>query len=442
MGIQVFEHGDFKPDWGNLERAYPIDPEPKEKDILYDKGVQSIAYIQANIVGVFNDWFMSFFPPDYFRTTRIKTQSSFSDFKSWMKGIYKKDKPILVIDPRSIEVVEDFLFGTNMLNRYNFIDPEHDNIGAKLVYSRTIMKDDMFELVYRRNRYRFEFDVMIMEQTMDRQLNTYNSLIMNIRHNSKFMLPRMIPHRIPLVYIQHIAHLHQMDWKSDEFIHWLNTISEYPIIKRITPNGQYMFFFEQEMNIQVETPQFPAKDSPEMSEAIEWGARIVDTFTMIADLPSEFVYLVPKEKMTKWDKGIDKEPEDIYLISPVYADLDWPETIGEYRITNKVDIMLQDGDPTQVHIVPMLRDYSQKLYDFVNIWIRSRQPIDEIMKVRVYPNGSYTELGSELTDNGLLILKNPKINKIYTACIYINFGKMHLVKDEHNKKRIGTIEKY
>ena len=179
-----------------------------------------------------------------------------------------------------------------------------------------------------------------------------------------------------------------------------------------------------------------------MSEAIEWGARIVDTFTMIADLPSEFVYLVPKEKMTKWDKGIDKEPEDIYLISPVYADLDWPETIGEYRITNKVDIMLQDGDPTQVHIVPMLRDYSQELYDFVNIWIRSRQPIDEIMKVRVYPNGSYTELGSELTDSGLLILKNPKINKIYTACIYINFGKMNLVKDEHNKQHIGTIEKY
>src|SRR5699024_8500402 len=129
MGFQVYEAGSFKPDWGNLQRCYPIGQEPKLKDIVYDKNVQSISYIQANIVGVFNDWFMSFFPNNYFRTTRIKTQSSFSDFKSWMRGIYKKDKPILVIDPRTIEVVEDFLFGINMLNRYNFIDPDHDNVG-------------------------------------------------------------------------------------------------------------------------------------------------------------------------------------------------------------------------------------------------------------------------------------------------------------------------
>lgn len=442
MGFRVYEHGDFKPDWGELQRCYPIGQTPEIKDILYDKEVQSVSYIQANIVGVFNDWIMSFFPANYFKTSRIKTQSSFSDFKSWMKGIYKKDKPIIVIDPRTIEVAEDFLFGTNMLNRYNFIDPDHDNVGAKLVYSRTIMSDDRFELVYRRNRYRFEFDVMIMEQTLDRQLNTYNMMLMNIRHNSKFMLPRMIPNRIPIQYIQHIAASHNMDWKSEDFIKYLNTISEYPIIKRVTANGQYMFFFEQQLNVQVETPQFPQKDSPEMSEAIEWGARIVDTFTMYADLPSEYIYLVPKEYKTKWDEGFDRDPDGIYLISPVYADLDWPETIGDYRITNKVDIMLQEGDTNELHIVPMLRDYSNELYELVKMFVDTELPIDDIMKVRVYPNGSYTELGSELRNDGILILHNPKPNKIYTACIYINFGKLNLMKKEHNTNYIGTIEKY
>lgn len=442
MGFQVYEAGSFKPDWGNLQRCYPIGQEPRLKDIVYDKNVQSISYIQANIVGVFNDWFMSFFPNNYFRTTRIKTQSSFSDFKSWMRGIYKKDKPILVIDPRTIEVAEDFLFGTNMLNRYNFIDPDHDNVGAKLVYSRTIMSDDRFELVYRRNRYRFEFDVMIMEQTMDRQLNTYNSMIMNIRHNSKFMLPRMIPHRIPIHYIQHIAYSHHMEWQSDEFLQYLNSISEYPIIKRFTGNGQCMFFFEQEMNIQVETPQFPQRDTPEMSNAIEWGARIVDSFVMYADLPSEYVYLVPKEYMTKIDRGFDRDPEDIYLISPVYADLDWPTEVDGYRLTNKVDIMMQDGDPNTVNIVPMLREYNYELYDFVTTFMKSGQPIGDILKVRVYPNGSYTETGSELHQNGYLTLLNPKPNKIYTALLYVDFRKMNLIKDEHNKEHVGTIEKY
>ena len=447
MSIHVFEPGNWIPDDGRFQRCYPIGQPPKQQEILYDQQIQSMSYIQANIVGVFNDWFLSFFPPDYFRTSRIKTQSSFSEFKSWMKGIYKKDKPILVIDPRSIEIVEDFIFGTNMLNRYNFIDPMHDNVGAKLIYSRTIMKDERFELVYRRNRYRFEFDIMIVEQTLNRQLNTYNKLLMDIRHNSKFMLPRMVPHLIPLQYIQRIAKDHKMDWKSEEFIRYLNTTSEYPIIKRVTANGQWMFYFEQQLNVQVETPNFPSKDSPEMSEAIEWGARIVDSFILIADLPSEFIHLVPKEYMTKYDEGFDCNPEDVYIISPVYRDLDWPTEIDGYRITNKVDIVVQEPDIAEdgtvdLNITPMLREYSDDLFQFVINYIRNGENIDGILKVRVYPNGSMHELGSELLNNGHLVIHNPKPNKIYTACMYVDFRKMNLIKEEHEKEYIGTVEKY
>ena len=163
---------------------------------------------------------------------------------------------------------------------------------------------------------------------------------------------------------------------------------------------------------------------------------------MYADLPSEYVYLVPKEYMTKIDRGFDRDPEDIYLISPVYADLDWPTEVDGYRLTNKVDIMMQDGDPNTVNIVPMLREYSYELYDFVNIFIKSGQPIGDILKVRVYPNGSYTETGSELHQNGYLTLLNPKPNKIYTALLYVDFRKMNLIKNEHNKEHVGTIEKY
>lgn len=442
MAINVFESGTFHADCGNEHRLYPIEQSEEIQTIAYDKHIQEVSYIQANIVGAFNDWFLSFFEPDYFKTTRIKTQSSFSDFKSFMKGIYKKDKPILVIDPRSIESVEDSIFGQNMLTRYNMVDPQHDNIGAKMLYSRTIMKSDMFELVYRRNRYRFEFDIMIMEQTMARQMNTYNAMLMNIRHNSKFMLPRTIPHMIPLRYITNIAKFHGYDWKSEAFLEFMNHISEFPIIKRITPSGHYMFYFNQEINIQVETPGFPSKDSPEMSEAIEWGSRIVDSFTMIADLPSEFMYLTPMEFMTKFDKGVDEEPEGIYYISPVYADLDWPTEINGYKITNRIDITLQDGDEPSVNIIPILRDYNMDVYSFIVNFIQNKQKLSDLIMVRVYPNGSYQSIASELSNDGILTLHNPKINKIYTANIYVNFGLINLIQEESKKEYIGTIEKY
>ena len=43
MGFRVYEHGDFKPDWGELQRCYPIGQTPEIKDILYDKEVQSVS---------------------------------------------------------------------------------------------------------------------------------------------------------------------------------------------------------------------------------------------------------------------------------------------------------------------------------------------------------------------------------------------------------------
>ena len=182
----------------------------------------------------------------------------------------------------------------NMINRYNNYDPINDRIGAKVLYSNHILHDDMCELMFRRNRFRFGFNVMIMEQTLDRQLNTYTKMLMDIRHNSKFLLPRVVPHLIPIRYITNIAGFHGMDYRSDDFLNYLNSISEYPIIKRITPNGQLMFFFNREMNIQVEVPNMtPSKDSPETSGAIEWGARITDSFYFIADLPAEYIFLLP-----------------------------------------------------------------------------------------------------------------------------------------------------
>lgn len=442
MPIQVYEAGDFVVDPGDQKRLYPIEDEPEIQEIVYDKKIQQTSYIQSNIVGVFTDWFTSFFEPGYFKTNRIKTQSAFSEFKSFMKGIYKKDKPILVIDPRAVETAEDSIFGQNMLGRYNMVDPDHDNIGAKLVYSMTIMKSDMFELVYRRNRYRFEVDIMIVEQTMDRQINTYNAMLMNIRHNSKFMLARTVPHMIPIRHIQNIARFHGFDWKSEAFMKFMNTISEYPIIKRVTPNGQYMFYFEQDMNIQVEVPGYPSKDGPEMSDAIEWGARIVDNFTMLADLPSEFLFLTPKQHMTKYDRGIDEDPEGIYYTSPVYADMDWPEEINGYKITNRIDIMLQSEDEPSLNLIPLLRDYNMDVYSFVQDFIGNKQKLADLMMVRVYPNGSCQPIASELSDDGTLTLHDPLHNKIYTANIYLNFQLMNLIKEEAAKTHIGTIEKY
>lgn len=443
MSMFVYENGDFIVDDGSWKRCYPI-PEGKEEfeDIIHDRIIQRTSYIQATIVGVFNDWFKSFFAPTYFRTERIKTQSTIADFKSWLKGIYKKDMPILVIDPSAIESVEDSLFGQNMLNRYNLVDPNNENISAKMIYSLNLMESDMFQLAFRRNRFRFEISTMIVERTLDRAINTYNSMLMNMRHNSKFMLNRTIPCLIPTRFIQNIANFHGFDdINSEEFVKFLNSISQYPIIRQSMPNNQTMFLFNYNINVQVEVPDFPQRDDPEKNEAIEWGARVVDRFTFIADLPTEFIFLMPKRYMTKFDRGVPEDPDGIYAISPVYADLDWPKEINGYKLTNRADIMLDSGDNPEVNVISLLQEYNPHIYQFVLDFIHHGQNLNDLILAQVYPNGSYINIASELLPDGTLRLHNPEAHKIYTVNLYVNFGLMNLIKEKSNEQYVGTMKK-
>ena len=165
----------WQDDDGSLHRLYPIEDPPDLSTILYDKQPQRTSLTMANIVGVFNDWILSFFPERYFTDVRIRTQSAYSDFKSYMKNIYKREKPFLVIDPESVDNDDESVFTWNMLGRYNMYDPKNENVGAQMIYALDVAETDYFRLAFRRNRYKFSMNILIMEQTMDRQLNTYNN---------------------------------------------------------------------------------------------------------------------------------------------------------------------------------------------------------------------------------------------------------------------------
>lgn len=442
MALRVLEPQDWPDDAGQFQRLYPIEDIPQESTILYDKHIQKTSYILANVVGAFNDWIQSFFDPNYFTMTRIRTQSSYGEFKSFMKKIYKIEKPFLVIDPQSIEMDDESIFSQNMVNRYNMYDPDHDNIGAQLIYSLPVGKDDMFELVYRRNRFRFEFDILIMEQNLDRQLNTYNKMMMTIRHNSKFLLPRVIPHLLPLKYMKIIAELHGYDYKTEEFLTFMNSVCRYPIIRRISPNGKYTFYMQQEMNLQVEVPGYPNKDTAEMSAAIEWGARITDTFIIRADLPAEYLLMIPEIHRKKYSKIIEDDPENISVISPVYADLDWPTEINGYTLSNRIDIMVQEGDDHSLDIKPVIKSFDENIYNRILECVTKGGKLSDLVIVRVYPNGSYQETSYTFDEQGILTLNDPKYDKLYTANIYLNLNTINLIRKGDYAEYVGTIEKY
>ena len=446
----VIEDGEYGPDPVIDEDDYvPIEPNKKPgiiHDLIYDQRIQKISYIQANMAAVFREWFTGFFPPDYFRHIRMKSESTFTAFKSFMKDIYHKEPPVLVIDPNAIEHVDDFLFGTNVVNRYNLVDPKSDNVGAKILYSLAMIETEKIKLHYRRNRYRFRFDVMIMERSLNRSLDLYNYLIMNMRHNSKFMLFRRVPNLLPSHMIRSIAKINGFDSPDQKFLEWINARAiGCTITTRTLPSGQVMFFAEQDCHIQVEVPDMPAHDSPEQAEAIEVGARVTDSFIFTVDLPSEYFCTMEHEVTKDYIRYEEGDDPDIHYITKS-DDYKWEEgmdlEIGDYTLLNRVDVTIQDDQDNALDLLTVLNDVDAQMRKTAEALLRdSNVTLPEPLFLVKIIKGTKEFTDFNLSDDGILTINFPDYSKIYHIYVYVNQKYINMYSSALNSEWIGDIQK-
>lgn len=446
----AIEDGEYGPDPVIDEDDYvPIEPNKKPgiiHDLIYDQRIQKISYIQANMAAVFREWFTGFFPPDYFRHIRMKSESTFTAFKSFMKDIYHKEPPVLVIDPNTIEHVDDFLFGTNVVNRYNLVDPKSDNVGAKILYSLAMIETEKIKLHYRRNRYRFRFDVMIMERSLNRSLDLYNYLIMNMRHNSKFMLFRRVPNLLPSHMIRSIAKINGFNSPDQKFLEWINARAiGCTITTRTLPSGQVMFFAEQDCHIQVEVPDMPAHDSPEQAEAIEVGARVTDSFIFTVDLPSEYFCTMEHEVTKDYIRYEEGDDPDIHYITKS-DDYKWEEgmdlEIGDYTLLNRVDVTIQDDQDNALDLLTVLNDVDAQMRKTAEALLRdSNVTLPEPLFLVKIIKGTKEFTDFNLSDDGILTINFPDYSKIYHIYVYVNQKYINMYSSALNSEWIGDIQK-
>ena len=446
----VIEDGEYGPDPVIDEDDYvPIEPNNKPgiiHDLIYDQRIQKISYIQANMAAVFREWFTGFFPPGYFRHIRMKSESTFTAFKSFMKDIYHKEPPVLVIDPNTIEHVDDFLFGTNVVNRYNLVDPKSDNVGAKILYSLAMIETEKIKLHYRRNRYRFRFDVMVMERSLNRSLDLYNYLIMNMRHNSKFMLFRRVPNLLPSHMIRSIAKINGFNSPDQKFLEWINARAiGCTITTRTLPSGQVMFFAEQDCHIQVEVPDMPAHDSPEQAEAIEVGARVTDSFIFTVDLPSEYFCTMEHEVTKDYIRYEEGDDPDIHYITKS-DDYKWEEgmdlEIGDYTLLNRVDVTIQDDQDNALDLLTVLNDVDAQMRKTAEALLRdSNVTLPEPLFLVKIIKGTKEFTDFNLSDDGILTINFPDYSKIYHIYVYVNQKYINMYSSALNSEWIGDIQK-
>ena len=225
----------------------------------------------------------------------------------------------------------------------------------------------------------------------------------------------------------------------------LNTISIKPIVRRVHTNGNIMFAMLHDLHIHVNVPDFPDRDRPEMTDAFVFGARVVDSFVFTADVPSEYIFCTKKEYVDCFDRGIEDDPNDISFIAPYYDDLDetqWPLEFGDYKLIQRIDLEYQDGDDPSFDIFPLMEDQRfEDLLDEIKEYLFHGRPLEDILMLRVWPNGSAVPIAATMDDQGHVVLSNPEPNKLYSVNIYCNTRLINLIREGRAMEYHGTIQK-
>lgn len=146
--------------------------------------------------------------------------------------------------------------------------------------------------------------------------------------------------------------------------------------------------------------------------------------------------------MVKYDRSIQEEPNQVSVISPIYADREWPDEVNGYTRTNKLDIIVNEGDDNRLNLLVAIRDYNPDIYDTIVEFIQHHRKLSDLVLTKVYSNGSMVEAASTLGDDGILTLDHPQVGKMYTVNVYVNLQTINLIRSGKNKEYIGTIEKY
>jgi hypothetical protein len=88
-----------------------------------------------------------------------------------------------------------------------------------------------------------KFDLKFIFDTDSQRMQAQEYMRQSIRHRAPIQLHTYLENVIPTNYMKSIAEMNGFDYKSDEFLSFINHLSEVPITRRLrTGSGNIEFF--------------------------------------------------------------------------------------------------------------------------------------------------------------------------------------------------------
>lgn len=222
---------------------------------IYTIGSSSVSSLYGNINCAIRELIISRFPKDFFKYTTCSTEFAYHNMRRQFGGnnskkeINKRRRPQLIIQPIFQEPDKDSFMQEIPLTK-NIHDLQYRVDGR---YLMDIIRDEKYgyQLAYKLNRDRIEYDVKISVSTLHQQLDCYKAMMNQITWEIPMSRMTALEAVIPKSIIYRIGQICRIDVEKDEnlipiLLGRMNETSMYPItykLRNASATDEYFMYY-------------------------------------------------------------------------------------------------------------------------------------------------------------------------------------------------------
>lgn len=410
----------------------------KNSDIVdnYFKTIISYSHIMGSVTSILVDYIRSAFNDDYFKTIWNTLEVSYSQRSKAFRDILLKPRPTIVIDPRFDPSDEAEFVPQSEFDNWIANDPR-DFYKIHTLDSSVLVQYNNFSLWYKPRRYKMTFNVHFSFDSDVQRIQCQEYLRQSIRHKSPIIGQRYIENVLPDEYMKAIAVMNNMDYKSEEFLNFINKFTTTPITRRIrTGSGNIEFFAMQRSPIQILFVEGPSSNGPitkgNITVSSSFSEEVTVEFVAYSLLMLQTSARVgePLYKLNETNTYTTNDADSV----PVASDKMF---VAEVPIANYLDencVKLQEvtlqadeaGDDT-VDLFNLMRN--PEVAEMMHYYKANKKAIDFI-HVIVYESVDILDGARFKLDkfNLNLTIKDMDVYKTYKVVIYIDKAKLGEIK--------------
>lgn len=406
------------------------------KPIHYIQCQCSTAHTFGNVTAFIQNWLINLFPENFFKTIHVNSKIAHTQLRSTPEEFLKKQTPTFIIRPR-IDWNDNnkFLNGTPIIQRQG--DLYHTYGGTNL---QEFFKDNKNKVAvkYQLNRYVMNFDIIIIVNTLMKQLNWASYFLNSCRQNIPFTLSTCLESYISPEMLNQISictgvPMVDPEGSTADFLRYMNSNSMYPITYKLQGStGSEEYYRYYPANLDCIITDFNTDEG-------EKNGQIQDKYQMTFSLRCEFYatgfYYLFSDKINKLST-ITIDNDDSRLI-PVFTDVLLNEDVDlpmGWKLYASPSCRLENRNDS-LSISTLL---SSSIKTAIEFHLKRGIPLVEFFKIRVREQGKLLQEDVNWTfDPNTYELKFINCSTYYTYKILVMINVEYinnLIKDIYRLK--------